>query len=421
MKTNSTRNPVVIVLLFVFLFLSINTVFGQPDYTFKNGVQISGPVEYQVGNVYKFSDVKPGVDATITIAAISPGITVDVLDAGSGYDEALQPSLIADPYTNGYLEMYFQLFAAGTNTPYTALEMPVTCIDVDGVVSNDGNGNPLNEFDEVNLGGGYFETATLGGELMVSQVGSWFIGRNTFGADYPGRDTSAKQVMFSVINANVSTFTIRVGVNNQSASSGYRLRSVYFKKFNYPHFPLPLPKMLDFNGTRSDNQIMLNWKMESGGEWKQCLLERSTNSNNFESIAIFSPENVTAVKYNYTDYAGGTGNYYYRLKLIGLEGEVKYSSVLAFKTSDKNIWANKMNVYPSLVTDRFTVKFSAERNEATLLQMVDYSGKLVYNKAINLKKGENNIAIDDFSVQRGNFVIVLRFSNSVQSQKIIVQ
>ena len=420
MKTNATRIFVIRTILFVLLSLYFLTVFGQPDYTFKNGVQISGPAGYQVGSVYKYSNVRTGVDATLTIVAISTGIVVSDLDAGSGYDEALQPTLSVDPFTNGYLEMYFQLFVAGTNIPYTALEMPVTCIDVDGVSNNDGNGNPLYEFDEVNLGGGYFETSTLGGELMVSQMGNWFKGKNTFGTDYPGRDTAAKAVMFSVINANVSTFTIRVGVDNQSGTAAYRLRSVYFKKFIYPHFPLPLPKVLDFNGTCSDNKILLNWKMESGGEWKQCLLERADISGRFESIAIFLPTNIYATNYSYTDYTAEAGNYYYRLKLISPEGETKYSNTLAFKTgNEKNV--QNMSVYPSLVTDHFTVKLKAEKDEAAQLQVVDYSGKQIYNRTVSLKRGENNIAISDFSAQRGNFMIILRSANQMHSQKIIIQ
>lgn len=421
MKINSTRIVLIRSILFVLFSLYSLTIFGQqPDYIFRNGIRISGPSGYQPGSVYRYANVRSGVDATITIVAISPGITVDDLDAGSGYDEALQPTLSVNPFTNGYLEMYFRLFVAGTNTPYTALEMPVTCIDVDGVSNNDGNGNPLYEFDEVNLGGGYFETATLGGELMVSQTGNWFNGKNTFGTDYPGRDTLAKQVMFSVINANVSTFIIRVGVDNQSASSAYRLRSVYFKKFIYPHFLLPLPKMLDFNGNSSGGKIALNWKMESGGEWDKCLLERSDISGLFKSIAVFLPANAAVTNYGYTDYTEETGNYYYRLKLISPEGEIKYSNTLAFKTGNEKNGQN-MSVYPSLVTDHFTVKLSAERDETAKLQVVDYSGKQVYNRTISLKRGENNIAINDFTEQRGNFVIVLRSANRIYSQKIIVQ
>ena len=421
MKTNSTRIFVIRTILFVLLSLYFITVFGQqPDYTFKGGIQIAGPAGYQVGSVYKYANVRSGVDATVTIAAITPGISVDDLDAGSGYDEALQPTLRANAFTNGYVEMFFQLFEAGTNTPYIALEMPVTCIDVDGSQNNDGNGNPLYEFDEVNLGGGYFETSTLGGELMVSQFGTWFRGKNTFGIDYPGRDTAAKVVMFSVINSNVSTFTIRVGVDNQSSTQSVRLRSVYFKKFIYPHFPLRLPKILDFSGNSSGSKIMLNWKMESGGEWDQCILERSDISGRFVSIAVFLPTNTDVTNYNYNDNNLETGNYYYRLKLISPEGEIKYSNTLAFKTgNEKNV--KNMSVYPSLVTDHFTVKFTSERDETAQLQVVDYSGKQIYNRLVSLKRGENNIAVSDFLAQRGNFVIILKTANRMNSQKIIVQ
>lgn len=419
MKTNATRIFVIRVILFALLSLYFLTVFGQPDYTFKNGVLISG-TDKQAGAVYKYTNVRTGVDATVTLTTISSGITVVDVDAGSGYDEALQPTLRANGNTKGYLEMNFKLFVAGTNTPYTALLVPVTCIDVDGTKDNDGNGNPLYEFDEVNLGGGTVDFTSFGGEIMISQTGSWFKGKNIAGIDYPGRDTTANVVMFTVINANISTFIIKVGVDNQSSTQTDRLRSIYFKRFTYSHFPLPLPKILDFNGANSGNKVSLNWKMESGGEWDQCIVERSDASGRFESVTVFLPTDAQATNYSYTDVLSATGSYYYRLKLISPQGEIKYSNILAFKTGEgKNV--QKLLVYPSLVTDNFTVKFSAERNESARLQVVDYSGRQVYSKTISVKQGENNISVNDFSSQRGNFVIVIRSANKVQSQKIIVQ
>ena len=102
MKTNFTRVVLIRAFLLILLSLYFLLVFGQPDFTFKSGVLISG-TDKQVGAVYNYTNVKAGVDAKVTITSISAGITVVDFDAGSGYDEALQPTLTANAHTNGYL------------------------------------------------------------------------------------------------------------------------------------------------------------------------------------------------------------------------------------------------------------------------------------------------------------------------------
>jgi len=207
-------------------------VLAQPDYQFSGGTLTSGTA-LTVGAVYKFTNVKTGVDATLTISAMSPGIGLTELDGTSGYPATIQPTITANAWTSGYVELTIVFKTAGTNTNMSQPQIAVTAFDVDGVINNDGAGHDLHEFDQINLGGGYANFNTVASELSISQSGNWFTGTNVSGIDYPGRDTSAQQVMFSVINTNVTTAVIRVGINNQTAVAASRLRAIYFKKFTY--------------------------------------------------------------------------------------------------------------------------------------------------------------------------------------------
>ena len=420
MKAIPTRDIISCFLISFFASLSIPAL-AQPDYNFQNGLLISG-TNKQIGAVYKFANVRTGVDATVTIADISSGITVVDIDGGSGYSEALQPTLRANTNTSGYLEMYFELFVAGTSTPYTAANLPVTCIDVDGMSNNDGAGKPIYEFDEINLGGGLVDFDGTAGELIISQSGNWFRGKNIAGIDYPGRDTSAKQVMFSVYNANVSTFTIRVGVDNQSSNVSDRLRSVYFKRFFYNNFPLVLPSLINFEGNRNRNGIAFKWDFSATEGLDHCVLERAAGAGTYSAVAdfIYTGENAFEKHTTYTDNSVSKGDYNYRLKMTGKNGEIKYSSVLAFKTGAEND-SQELNVYPSVITSSFTARFNADRSEPAQLQIVDYSGRSVYSKPVVLVQGQNNISVNDFTAARGNFVIVVRKGGKIYSQKVIVQ
>jgi hypothetical protein len=70
---------------------------------------------------------------------------------------------------------------------------------------------------------------------------NWVDGVNKTGIDYPGIDTTAKQVMFTVVNFSTSTLVVRTGADNTSGgTSQQRLRSLYFQKFSYPSSVLSL-------------------------------------------------------------------------------------------------------------------------------------------------------------------------------------
>jgi hypothetical protein len=234
MNTNVTSSNAALRLLTTFfLFLSLSG-YSQPDYNFRNAQLLTAwNTDLKVGAIYKFPLVKTGIDARLTIMAMSAGVTLTELDGTSGYDEALQPTVAITAGKNGYVEFKIDFVVAGTTTPSVQSEVPATCIDVDGSAG-------VHEFDQINMGGGFVNFNTLGGELSIAQSGNWFTGTNISGIDYAGRDTLAKQVMFTVFNVNVSSITIRVGINNQSSSTASRLRSVYFKRFIYPNAALAL-------------------------------------------------------------------------------------------------------------------------------------------------------------------------------------
>jgi len=421
MKKNGTLKKLILFTSVMLMLCFAVRVKAQPDYDFTNSIQVSGsgnPSNVQVGDVYRFLNVKPNVDALVTIVDITGGISVSALDAGSGYPEALQPTLEVPPMSSGYLEMFFQFIDATTDMPLVMLEVPVTCIDVDGMKDNDGLGNPLNEFDEIDLGGGYMDYDLLGGELAVSQSGTWFTGRNTAGIDYPGRDTAAKQVMFTVVNANVASFTIRVGANNQSTKPGTRLRSVYFKKFKYANGLLAVSPLQSFTGNVKQDGAHIQWAIQPGYQMKSMVLERSYNGQQFTAIY-----NETDLPNNsYIDDDLSSGNAYYRLNWTKSTGEVGYSNTVFLKFGARSLTSDGFKLYPNLVQDRTTVNMTCAKPENATLQIFDLNGRMQQQVALKLNSGQNSISVDGMDkLVPGGYVAVLRAGGSTFTQKMIKQ
>lgn len=415
MKTKYKYSNLIIGLLLLTATLLSNRSYGQPDYDFRDPVLLSG-TDREVGAIYLFSNVKTGVDARVTITEISPGIVVTELDGASGYPEALQPTLVAAPFSNGYLEMHLEFLHAGTSTLFPQTEVPVTCIDVDGWTDHDGLGNPLYEFDQVDLGGGYVDYQLTGGELSVTQDGNWFNGKNTGGIDYPGRDTAARQVMYTVVNGNISSCVIRVGVDNPSTTSGNRLRSVYFKKFVYPNSILSKSQLLSFRGFERNDQVELQWKLALENNLKSIIVERSISGGSFTNIHETSPGGKNPQQY-YTYFDNGApGKVSYRLKLVTVNGKVSYSSILVF---DSAVSETAFKIFPSVITSSATVHVRSAEQTPAIFQLVDYSGRVILQHRVYLQQGNNNIAVNDLAnVNKGNYIALVKFNNKVYSQKI---
>jgi hypothetical protein len=418
MKTNGIIKALILSLLIILLSTLPNTSHAQPDYDFRGAVLVSG-TDLQIGAVYRFNNVKPGVDCFVTLADISAGITVSELDGASGYPEALQPTLIVQPFTKGYLEMNFQMLYAGTNNPYVQTEVPVTCIDVDGAI-NDGV-LPVNEFDQIDLGGGYVNYQMMGGELLVTQSGNWFTGFNMATIDYPGRDTAAKQAMFTVVNANISDFTIRVGVDNKSSNSANRLRSVYFKKFIYQSALMPLYGLLSFSGVNKQGRTELNWQFAANNTFKNVTIERSTNGKDYVSIGNMSLEYLpVASSYNFTDNFSADGNVYYRLKITQPNYKFNYSNVLMMKGRSAAVKGFK--IYPSLISADANINVDSEKKQQGSLAIADYSGRIVKQQPLSLQEGNNNIQLNNLDrLPAGNYIAIVRTIEGVYNQKITIR
>lgn len=404
--------------MLILSFISSVTAFCQPDYDFRNPVLISG-TDKQIGAVYLFKNVKPGVDATVIIKDITGGITLNNIDGPSGYTEALQPVLQVPPLASGYIEFDVNFLVAGTNTPMIQTEVPATPIDVDGQNYGDGI---VKEFDVLQLTNGYVNYDMLGGELNMNMSGTWVTGSNVAGVDYPGVDTTPRQVMFTTVNAAISTFTFRTGATSSSLTTRQRLRSVYFKKFAYANSFLSIPSLVSFSGNTRDKKIALLWSISPGTTLKEIQVEKSSDPSSFSAIANVSvnTKNSVTANYNFTDNAVLQGTVYYRLKMITANEAVQYSNVLVFHAAGSNKQAFKM--YPSVITDNATVNIAASKNEQTSLQLVDLNGRSVYQKNISLQEGYNNVAVSGFSrLPQGTYIAVVNTSGILYSQKIMIR
>lgn len=113
---------------------------------------------------------------------------------------------------------------------------------------------------------------------------------------------------------------------------------------------------------------LITWEVENEISILRYEIERSSNGSNFATVGSVSAGNRAV--YNFTDAVQLNGTVYYRIKVIGLNGYTKYSTVIKVKLNA----AREITVYPNPVTKYLVV--SGMENRSTI-KVVNSFGQIV--------------------------------------------
>ena len=134
------------------------------------------------------------------------------------------------------------------------------------------------------------------------------------------------------INIGVST-----GANGCSRASA---NSLLTSCVDYVVLPVELK---EFKANKRNNGAALVWTTSMEKNAKEFVLQRKTTGD-FVDIATIPAKNAAnGASYSFDDASLGKGVTQYRLKMIDLDGTVKYSSVRLLRGSD----APKFNIFPN--------------------------------------------------------------------------
>jgi hypothetical protein len=423
MKTRSVLKKSSYILVCLFFLLPC-LLTAQPEYSFKTPALQSGTA-LQTGAVYRFSNVKTGADALVTITFITAGCTLSQFDNdGAGYSDAFQPEILVPAHTNGYTQFHIAFVAAGTNTPMTMGEIPATAIDIDG--NNGLWGGPLNEFDAISTGASsYVDYNMLGGQLTVSYTAGWVQALNTGGAEYGGINISATSVMMTTVNAGTTAFDYRTGVNNQSnISTLNRQKSLYFRKFTYPNSVLSQPAVVSFNATHYNNETIVSCTLYNTANAKQVTIEKSLNGKTFTVLKSYSVSNEMPDPERHIHYTDASPSIsqqvYYRLQVTGVSGELVYSKLLLLNSNMQP--GHVANIFPSIIHSDATLLVTAEKNSLVSLRVLNLNGSEVLHKVWIAGEGRNSFSFTvDNHLPAGIYIARMYANGSVKSKKIVIQ
>lgn len=122
------------------------------------------------------------------------------------------------------------------------------------------------------------------------------------------------------------------------------------------------------------NRSVINWKVSSELSVARYEIERSDNRISFTNVGFVNASQ--RISYSFTDPAPVTGVTYYRLKIVGLLGEIKYSEIVVVKPGDKIA----LNIFPNPVVE--SINISGLKNNS-IIRISSTAGHLLLQQKTN--------------------------------------
>jgi hypothetical protein len=176
-------------------------------------------------------------------------------------------------------------------------------------------------------------------------------------------------------------------------------------------------QLLQFAGTLSGGKPVLQWSARNDRSIAWYLVERSTDSTEFNVLDSIKPtaKDAGTHSYTFTDPSPLAGRNFYRLQMVDSFASFSYSSTIVLQLTDKNV---QMSIYPNPVKYGFTIAELPATGRPSRFQLTDMSGKTIKIQQV----GENvpETRVDLSGVIRGTYKLIWSDGVNYSYQTILV-
>lgn len=164
--------------------------------------------------------------------------------------------------------------------------------------------------------------------------------------------------------------------------------------------------LYNFNAHLEGRFAVLDWKADRSSQFSHFEIERSMNGVDFAYRGRVNLQNGS-IDYRYNDdITGLSGNVYYRIKMIDLNGVVKYSEIRLVRYNERG---GALVIYPNpATTDQITL--SGLTKLPVNIQIIDAFGRTV--KKIN---GLNSVRINISGLAAGKYAVIAQTEEGQQT------
>jgi len=177
----------------------------------------------------------------------------------------------------------------------------------------------------------------------------------------------------------------------------------------------------NFKAVVDSGIVKLSWHTPYETNTARFIVERSRNQRDYNAIDTVAARGTTTLPGNYksADYSPWFGRSYYRLKLVGLDGAVKYSQVQSVNVDLKDLlW----RLIWCIIGHRLQVWVDADKTGSgpAVVQLIDLQGRVRSQGNMNLVKGRNYKEMDISRLPNGIYLLRVQTREGSQVSKIFV-
>ncbi len=156
------------------------------------------------------------------------------------------------------------------------------------------------------------------------------------------------------------------------------------------------------------NAVDISWTVANETGILRYEIEKSTNQVDFYSVGSVAANNVS--KYVFTDPGTFTGLVYYRIKIISLAGDIKYSDIVWVKDSG----SNAISLYPNPAVN--SIVLSGLKNSSSY-RIINAMGQIVMQQKIN----GNSFSVDVAELKRGLYFIEIVSTDNTSVKRSFIK
>jgi hypothetical protein len=178
---------------------------------------------------------------------------------------------------------------------------------------------------------------------------------------------------------------------------------------------LPL-ELLNFSGSCSGSAQHISWATGEETNMKSIELMYSSDGIKFSVLTEISPRGSNS-EYSYVNDLTSSGNNYYQLKMIDLDGSISYSSILNINCEKVS---NNITVGPNPFSQSFNVYIESTTSGPVNIALYDALGKLISRKNATVQNGNNQIHFDGMNIlPAGTYYLQVVNQDKVEYVKLL--
>ena len=168
-----------------------------------------------------------------------------------------------------------------------------------------------------------------------------------------------------------------------------------------------------FTVNKIDKINRIHWQVNCLSTSVTFELERSSTLQNFTTIYSSTETKARcATPFDFKDNNPRTGENYYRLKIIDIDGHASYSKISLSVNDIRGI--KDLKITPNIVSSFAELHYTTDKPGKIQLQVSDLQGRIIKKLSFDVVTGDNKILIQTGEFSKGQYHAII-FANGVKN------